>query len=324
MRESHRIPVPTVLTATALVLVFVVYWVTFQVRFSEAAVRIRFGQADEASVIDGRDPAQVGLHLKWPPPVEFVRKFDLRLRVLETLDTELKTRDGQNLIVSAYALWRVKDPLLYAKRVPSDERAAEQLRVRLKETQSVVLGRHAITELVNLDREVVSRSHEAIRSEMLAHAGPGVLQDYGIELVDVGLRRISLPAEATAKVQEAMIQERNRLAARFEAEGRSIADAIKARAEQVKSSLLAFAERKAKEIESAGVQASTRIFAQIDERDQEFFLWLRWLEALEVALKTKTTIFLDWSTDLFENFHRPFRPGGGAVPAGGSGGGDDR
>lgn len=322
MTENKRIPILSVLTATALVLVFVVYWVTFQVRFSEAVVRIRFGQADESSVIDGRDPARVGLHFKWPPPVEFVRKFDMRLRVLETLDTELKTRDGQNLIVSSYALWRIRNPLLYAKRVASDERAPELLRVRLKEAQSVVLGRHAITELVNLDREVVSQSHEVIRSEMLAHAGPGVLLDYGIELVDVGLRRISLPAEATAKVQEAMIQERNRLAARFEAEGRSIADAIRARAEQVKNSLLAFAERKAKEIESAGVQASTRIFGQIDEQDQEFFLWLRRLEALEVSLKTKTTIFLDWSTDLFEDFHRPFRPGEEAAPSGLLGEGD--
>lgn len=301
----RRIPIPTVLTAAGLVLLLLIYAVTFQVRFNDAAVKVRFGQVEDRGVLLGSNPGQVGLHFKWPPPIETVRLFDMRLRTLETPEGEVKTRDGHNLIVGCFALWKIKDPLQYSKRVSRDAVAIEQLRARVNEARAVVMGGHNMADFINLDGELVEKNNSQIEQEMLATAGKGVEADYGIELVRVAIRRISLPAEAAQKVQEAMIAERNRMASRFETEGRSAAASIKAAAEAAKQTILSFADRKAKEIESAGVQASTRIFAQIDQQDQEFFIWLRWLEALEVSLRTKATIFLDWNTDMFKNFAAP-------------------
>ncbi len=317
----RNIPIPTVLTGTALVVVLVVYLVTFQVRFSEAAVKVRFGQADADSVIDGRDPNQVGLHFKWPPPIEWIRKVDIRMQVVDTPETELKTADGHNVIVGCYAIWRVKDPLQFTVRARNRQKAVEQISARVTQARSNVLGRHTLSELVNLDAELVERSHAQILKEMLEDAAPGILADYGVELIEVGIRRVSLPSEATAKVQEAMIAERDRLAKGHEQEGKALADTIRARAEAAKDSILQFAQRKAQEIESEGVKASTRILAQIPEEDQEFYLWLRWLEALETSLKSKGTIFLDWNTDLFHYFDRPFSAPAGATTAS-DGGGD--
>lgn len=295
-----RIPVPTLVTAVFLVLVLVIYSVTFQVRFSEAAVKVRLGQASAASVI--REP---GLYWKLPPPIEFVRKYDTRMRVLETPETEVKTQDGQNIIVGCFAMWRVADPYLFSIRVPVEREAEEKLRTRVNETRATVIGHKRMSDFVNLDRERVNASYTQIEKEMLDAAAPGIRNDYGIELLRVGVRRISLPQEATQTVLESMKQEREKLAARYREEGKSLAAAITASAESARKQILSFAERKAQEIESAGVKASERIFEQIGTEDKDFFIWLRYLEALEASLKQKTTLFLDSQTDIFQYFVKP-------------------
>lgn len=317
-----RIPFVTVLTAAVLVAVLIAWAITFQVSFYEAVVVVRLGKADAASVLDGREPRGVGLHFKWPPPIDWIRRVDMRLRVMDTLETEGKTQDGQNVLVGVYALWRVKDPLLYTTRLGTDARAIEQLRTRVSQARSEVIGAHRLADLVNLDRELVARTHTQIQDEMLKAVAADVSKDYGVEIVEIGIRRISLPAEATSKVQEAMIAERDWLAAEFEQAGKSEAASIRAGAEADKQTILSFAARKAEEIKSEGVQAATRILAQIDEKDQALFVWLRWLETLRDAMKTRTTIFFDWNTDVFRVFGSPSNepaaiPGPRAIEGGG-------
>ena len=293
-----RVPIPSMVTAIIIVLILVIYSVTYQVRFSEAVVKVRFGKPK--AVID-----KPGLKLKWPAPIETVRHYDTRLRVLDTPETEKTTKDGQNVIWGCFAVWRIKDPLLFYKRVPVERDAVEKLRTRIIESRDKVIGQHNWAEFVNLDSRMITRSYDQIEAEILNDAAPGIRAEFGVELQRVGIWRTSLPEEATASVQRAMKQERDKLAAQFREEGESMKEAIVARAEGQKKQILAFAERKAKEIEAAGVRASQRIFEQIAQEDSEFFIWLRWLEALEAALKTKTTIFLDSSDDIFEFFRQP-------------------
>jgi len=293
-----RVPVPTVITALILVIVLAIYSVTYTVRFSEAVVKVRFGNPQ--AVV--KEP---GLKFKWPAPIETVKHYDMRLRVLDTPETEIKTRDGQNVIVGCFAIWRIADPLLFYKRVPDESKAENKLRDRINESRATVIGQHDWSELISLDRARVDAGFEQIEREMLADAAPGILQDYGVELKRVGIWRISLPEEATASVQESMRKERERMASKYRREGEAINQAIVARAESQSQQIMAFAERKAKEIEAAGVRASQRIFEQIAREDAEFFIWLRWLEALEAALKTRSTIFLDANDEIFKYFSRP-------------------
>jgi len=314
-----RIPIPSLITAAVLVVSLVVYLITYQVRFSEAVVKVRLGKP--VGVV-----SEPGLKLKWPAPIETIRRYDTRLRVLETPETEIKTRDGQNVIVGCLALWRIADPLLFYKRVPVEREAESKLRDRVNESRAKVVGQHNWADFVNLDSELVERSHQQIAREMLEDCQLGIRADYGVEMVRVDIRRISLPEEATASVQEAMRQERERMAARYRTEGESLKKAIVARAESQKQQILAFAERKAKEIEAAGVAATERVFAQIASEDTEFFIWLRWLEAIEAALRQRTTIFLDADDDIFRYFSPPgarlswplAEPGGAAPPGPGT------
>ena len=286
---------PTVIIGIILVVILVVYSITYQVRFSESVVKVRFGKPKQVV-------SEPGLKLKWPAPIERVRHYDTRLRVLDTTETEVKTRDSQNVIVGCFAIWRIQDPLLFSISVPVERRAEDKLRDRINESRAKVIGQHSWSDFVNLDSQLVDARFEQIENEMLEDAAPAIRQHYGVELLRVGIWRISLPEEATTSVQESMRQERERMAARYREEGESLKEAIIARAESRSKQILAFAERKAKETEAAGVKASQRIFDQIPKEDTEFFIWLRWLEAMEASLATKTTIFLDWKDDIVRHF----------------------
>lgn len=309
-----KFSVPTVVTAAALVALLLVYVVTYQVRFNEVAIKLHFGKADESSVVK-----DVGLHWRWPPPVETVVNYDTRLQTIDTPESEIKTRDGQNIIVGAYAIWRIKEPLLFFKRVENLATAQDKLLSRVSEVRSTVIGQHNLVEFVNLDPDVVDRNYEAIEKQMVDVAGPGLLTDYGVELVQVGLRRVSLPGETTQKIQESMIAERNKEAERFRAAGRGEADAIRARADAAVKIIQDFANTKAVEIESAGAAASTRILEQIKDKDSEFFIYLRWLEFLSNSFKNKGTIFIDWDSEVSQRFAFPFLGGATSQPAGPTG-----
>ncbi len=295
-----RFPLPTVVTALVLVLILSAYAVTFQVRFSQAAVKVSIWQKDNAVVV-----TEPGLYFKWPPPVEKVHAYDMRLRTLETPETEIKTSDGQNVIVGCYALWKIEDPLQFFIRIGNERDADERLRTRINEVRATVIGRHNLGEFVNLDRTLVDRTYQQLQQEMIDLAGTDLSTSYGVQLVQVGIRRISLPEEATQSVLESMKQEREKLAAKYREEGKGLAAAIRARAESLKDQILAFADSKAKEIEAEGTRATERILAQVSDEDSEFFIWLRYLDALRASFKSDGTLVLDAQSVLFAPFASP-------------------
>jgi membrane protease subunit HflC len=220
-------------------------------------------------------------------------------------DRARQTHDGQNVIVGCFAVWRIEDPLLFYKRVRAERTAEEELRGRINGSRAKIIGQHNWSDFVNLDNELVDASYERIENEMLQDAAPGILKEYGVELRRVGIWRVSLPEEATTSVQDSMKQERMRMAARFSEEGEARKRTIVAQAQSQSDQILAFAMSKATDIEGAGVRAVQRVFDEIPEEDTEFFIWLRWLEALEAALATKTTFFMDSTSEIFQHFSTP-------------------
>lgn len=297
-----KVSIPTLLIAAAVVLILLVFAFTFQVDFNQVAVKARFGKADASSVI--RDP---GLKFRWPYPFESIETYDVRLRPIDTPETEIKTVDGKMVIVGAYVIWRIEDPLQFYLRVPqrSVAEAEKLMRSRISQTQAAVIGQSTLSDFVSLDVKQKDANYERMLSQMLAGVAPGLKADYGIEVRRIGLRRISLPKEAMQQVFASMQQERNRLAARYRQEGKSKAEGIKARAEANAQQILAFANRRAKEIESAGIAASTQILKKIQQEDAGLFILLRELDALRASLSQKTTIFLDEKSPLFKPFVQP-------------------
>lgn len=300
-----RVSVPTVIIGVLMIAVLVTYAFTHQVSFHEAAVKVQLGQAQ--AVI--KEP---GLKFRWPWPIEMVRNYDVRLRTLDSPETEIKTLDGKNVIIGTYVVWRISDPLLFYKRIKVEANAEDQMRARIAQAQAAVIGQKTLPYFVNLDRQAVDRNYAELFEQLRAELAPALASDYGIAIEDVGVRRISLPKEVTQEVFNSMIAERKSKAAQFREEGKSRAEAIKARAAADADSILAFANTKAGAIRSEGIQASTRILAQINESDRELFEWLLWLDALKGSLKDKSTIFIGQDWPLFDKFVRaPVMP----VPA---------
>ncbi len=293
-------PLPTILTAALLVAVLLVYAVSFQVRFNEAAIRVRFGSATEASVV--KEP---GIHWKLPPPFETVRKFDMRLQVLDTPETETKTKDDENLIVGAFAIWRIDDPLKFYIRAKSEEEARKQLRKRLSGIRQDVMSRYRMADLVNLDQAVVDRTFNQIEAELRDGLKDGVSKDYGIFVESVQIRRISLPESATSEIFNAMVAERDKQAQKYREEGEADRAGIRSGAESARDTILAFTNAKATAIESEGIAASARILAQIPDEYRDFYIFQRRLDALGMALREKATIFLDSTNELMTTFIQP-------------------
>lgn len=297
-----RLSLPTLIIAGLVVAILLTFMCTYQVNFYEVAVKVRLGQADEDSVI-----WEPGLKAKWPRPIERVVKYDTRLRTLDTPETEIKTIDGKNVIVGSYAVWKVAKPLRFYNRARTIETAESQMRSRISQAQAAVIGKSRLSDFVNLDRTRVDENYRTLFASLRDAVHDKLLTDYGIEVTQIGIRRISLPKETTQQVFESMRQERNRLATEYREEGKSEAQAIVARAEAEAKAIQAFANRLAQEIKSAGVQAATNIFQRIEAQDREFFEWLRWLDALKAALAQETTIFLDqhWPRPMYDAFTNP-------------------
>ncbi|MFH1748029.1 MAG: protease modulator HflC [Planctomycetota bacterium] len=306
----RKIPVPTLLTASIVVAIMLVYAITFEVRFSEAVVKVRLGKAEPEDVI-----TEPGLRLKWPYPIEELKRYDVRLRTLDTLEGEISMRDGKNVVVGNYAIWRIKEPLKFMVAVKTVKKAEEELRARINQRRAAVIGSEDLSAFANLNEEQVRASYERIENALLngkdldseddRSLKEQALDDYGIELVRVDIRRVSLPEDTTQSVFQQMVAERQKVAARFREEGKSQAQTITAQAEAANQKILAFARTKAAEMRSQGIRASKRVLEQIAAEDVEFFEWLRWLDALRVSLRQRSTIFLDNNSALFDKFVEP-------------------
>ncbi|QOJ15118.1 MAG: protease modulator HflC [Planctomycetia bacterium] len=302
----RKVPLLPLITGGLLVLLLVVYMVRFQVRFNEVAVRVRLGQADEHSRKD-----EPGVYFKIPL-VDAVHVYDRRLRVLDTPEIEIKTRDQKNVILGLYALWRVADPLQYSIRLQTDRTAEQQLRSRLNDVRAAVIGRYDMSAFVGLDAEAVNATYDEIETALRDIAAADIRRDYGIELVSVGIRRISLPEQVTQAVFESQKAERQTIAARYRGEGASQAQAIRSRAKSAADQIRQFAVTKAEMIASAGFESSARILAQIRPEDRDFFIWLRAMDALRIALKEKSTIFFDSAAQISRLMSQP--PADGKPP----------
>lgn len=289
-----KIPLLTLITAGVLVMLVIFFAFSFQVRFSEVAVRARFGKATEASVFS--DP---GLKLRIPL-IDNVKIYDKRLHVLDAPETETKTDDNRTLVVGVYAVWRIVDPLKFYVSVVDEHKAEEKIRTRINQARQTVVGSYVLADFVNLDSAHVEASYKKMQHDMLAEVRNDVRDTYGIEITQVEIRRISLPERNTQPVFQQMIKGNERESTRLREEGVAQARAIEARALSAADQIGSFTLRKAQTIEAAGIQAEASILEKIDLENQELYLFQLDLEALRSSLAGNVTIFMDSATQLWK------------------------
>ncbi len=272
--------------------IMAVYLVAFQVRETESAFVTRFGK-----VLEDREITKPGLYFKWPAPIEYVHKFDSRMRILEAPVSETTTSGKVPIIVKSYVVWRIAQPLTFFNSVETIAEAERKLNSQINDTQNRIIGQYAFSEFINSDPEKVK--FEAIQAQMLADLQKSVGADYGIEIKTLGIKQLKISEDVTEGVFNRMKAERQRRTEAIVAEGNAEATKIRTDADAKKTALLAAAEGRAKAIQGRGDAEAAKYYEML-EAAPELAIFLRNLESLEISLKDQATIIIPADVPPFE------------------------
>ncbi|MFQ6672370.1 MAG: protease modulator HflC [Candidatus Tectimicrobiota bacterium] len=224
-----------------------------------------------------------GLHFKLPF-LQQVLFFDNRLLDYDSAPTEIVTKDKKALVVDNYSRWRIRDPLLMLQTVRDENGAQSRLDDIIYSELRLELGLHNLIETVASKRKEIFSKVTAKSNEK---AG-----EYGIEILDVRVKRADLPVENEKAVYGRMRAERQRIARQYRSEGAEEALKIRSQTDQEKTILLANAYEQEQRLRGEGDAEAVAIYAKAFERDEEFYAFIRTLEAYRRSLKDKTTVIL--------------------------------
>jgi membrane protease subunit HflC len=289
----------TILVAALITLALLSYMVTFTVRFTESAVKTRFGAAGENDVI-----SQAGLYTKLPWPIDRVTKYDTRVRVLTIKIETQSTKDNRQISVESFCTWRVKDPLKFFKTFSnSGERSVEHyasaekaLNSQLRAASSVI-SQFSMDELFTFNAQgKLGTLEERMLAEFRNPSDPTTkkLSEDGIEVVDVGVSRIVLPEEVTKAVFNRMKAAQEKIARETQSAGQAQAAGIRAKAEADAKRISDFANRLAQDIRSRGDIESVPFLKQMDAKP-ELAVFMTNMDLIRNFRAKRTTLVLSGS-----------------------------
>ncbi|MDH5566758.1 MAG: protease modulator HflC [Myxococcales bacterium] len=226
------------------------------------------------------------------PVIERVERYDARWLYLNTETQSIQTKDGEQLQIDNYVIWRIEDPKQFRTRFPSGPRdAGERIDRIVRDDVREVVGRHTLGEVLEGRRkEIMAEITERTR---------GMLSEFGIDVADVRINRTELPAGTEDSVYARMKTERERLAKKNRAEGEERARRIRAEADREARVIVANADRDAEIARGEGDAQSAQIYAEAYGSAPEFYSLSRTLEAYRKAISQNTTLVLSPDTEFF-------------------------
>jgi modulator of FtsH protease HflC len=272
-----RSPVAGVIVLILLFVVAIVgYSSVFTVQQTEQVLVVRLGEPV-------RVVTEPGLNFK-APFIDSVISIDKRILDLENPSQEVIASDQKRLVVDAFARYRIKNALRFYQSVGSIQAANIQLTTLLNAALRRVLGEVSFITVVRDEREtLMSRIREQLDREA---------DQYGIQVVDVRIRRADLPEQNSQAVYDRMKTERQREAAEFRAQGGQKAQEIRSKADREATVIIAEANSTAEQTRGVGDAERNRLFAEAYGRDPDFFAFYRSMSAYETGLRSADTRFL--------------------------------
>lgn len=283
---------PIMLLALVVIVIFLAVLVSFQVKETEVALLKRLGKT--------RREYGPGLHLRLPWPIDEVWRHDSRLQCYELEHgqiEQIQTADDYQIIVTTYVLWRVGDAQRYMTRVATRAEAEHKLDDVVRSSRKIVLARHNLDQLINVDPSQVRIAE--IEQEMLESLQSEALEEYGIDVTHIGIKKLGFPELVSTKVFERMRSERNRKSEKYRAEGRRDAQIIRAQADLKASEIRAEAQAEAIRIRAEGDRRAAEYYAAF-RQDPQLAAFLRKLDSLRQTLSSKTTLVLSTKTPPFD------------------------
>lgn len=260
----------------------------FVVKETDFAIKFRLGEIIEADY-------EPGLHFK-APFVNNVRKFDNRLITLDMQPEQMNTAEQKFVEVDYYVKWRIFDPAAYYVATQGDQmftrsRLAQLIRNDLRDE----FAQRTLSE-------VVSEQRRTMMDELQVRADRR-FEDFGIDVIDVRIKKIELTEEVLNSVFDRMETQRTEFANELRSLGRERSERIRADADRQVRVLVANAEREAAQIRGQGDARAIEIYASAYNKDQEFYSFLRSLEAYDTAFGTENDIMLmDTRSEFFRYF----------------------
>lgn len=279
----------TLLIVLIVAILFLANLSLFIVDETKQAIVLQFGKPI-------RTISEPGLNWKIPF-IQNVVFFEDRLLVYDAAPTEIITKDKKTLIVDNYARWKIIEPLIFLQTVRDLNGAQARLDDIIYSELRVDLGLFDMSEIVSERREGIMKRVTEISNEKASI--------YGIEIVDVRIKRVDLPPENEKFIFDRMRAERERIAKQYRAEGQEESAKIIAETEREKTVILAEAYKIAQTLKGEGEAESVKIYAESFNQDPEFYKFYRTLEAYRLTFKDKTTVLLSTDSEFLKYLSKP-------------------
>ena len=301
-----------VIAAIAVVIAIVLYSGLYTLEEGLQAIVVQFGRPV------GEPITEAGLHVKLPF-VQEVRRFEKRLLVWDGDPNQVPTKGREFIWVDTTARWRIADAKKFLENVASEAGAQSRLNDVL---DSVVRDQVSSSELVELVRSAswevpedevlkevpkereeelkreIARGREQITRTILTEAQK-IIPQYGIELVDVRIKRLDYIESVREKVYERMISERKRIAAQFRSEGEGRSAEILGKMEKELRQIRSTAYRRVQEVQGEADADATRIYGQAYNKNPEFFAFLNTLESYKEKANKNAVLILTTDSDFY-------------------------
>ncbi len=296
----------------AILLLFIISGAFYIVEEGQQAIVLQFGKP----VGDPRTDA--GLYFKLPF-IQNVRRFEKRLLIWDGDPEEIPTKGREFIKVDATARWRIADPKKFLESVATEQRAQSRLDdiidssvrsqvsgnelVELVRSATWVTPQEAVLEEVPVEREKelkkeVRRGREELTRAILVESRK-VVPQFGIELIDVRIKRLNYVHSVREKVYARMISERKRIAARFRSEGEGESAEILGNMEKELRQIRSKAYRRAQEIRGKADAEATRVYGNAFNKDPEFYAFSRTLEAYKEGQNKNSVLILTTDSDYY-------------------------
>jgi membrane protease subunit HflC len=236
-----------------------------------------------------------GLHWK-KPLMNNVRKFDSRIQTLDTEGERYLTSEKKNVIVDSFVKWRISDVATYYTATGGDAlRANLRLSQIIKDGLRGEFAKRTIQEAISGERQQIM--------QIITEQANGQAQAFGIDIVDVRIKRIDFPADISDSVFSRMRAERQRVAKDLRSRGAEAAEKIRAEADRQRTVLLADAYRDSEKLKGEGDAVATDIYAKAYGKDAEFYSLYRTLNAYKTTFADKGDVLvLEPNTEFFKYF----------------------
>lgn len=251
---------------------------------TEQGIILEFGRPVGSSI------TQPGLHFKFP--WRQLVKLEKRILEYDVEAREILSLDKRRIVVDNYARWKISDPLQFYKSVRTINGGLNRIDPIIYSELRVELGKHNLTEIVDNRREAIM--------EIVTNEARNKLNEYGIDLVDVRIKRADLSVENEKAVYDRMIAERERQAKQFRSEGEEEALKIRAETDKDKAIILANAFKISQEISGEGDARALEIYASGYKSDPEFYNFTRTLDSYKKIIDNESKLILTTDSDFLK------------------------